>query len=166
MSGLSVQIQRFERECSRTERRCRSPLLPGLSLTRPTDASLSFSPAFFLLFIYFIEEERGQSLQSFALLMSNSAFPQSADLAGQSGFGVCRGKPRRLPDILMGKLASLIWLADVVCHWVSITCHSTLMPLDRADQTMSFDLRSTLKADRERDGERKRKGGGGDGAGH
>lgn len=115
------------------------------------------------LFIYFIEEERGQSLQSFALLMSNSAFPQSADLAGQSGFGVCRGKPRRLPDILMGKLASLIWLADVVCHWVSITCHSTLMPLDRADQTMSFDLRSTLKADRERDGERKRKGGGGGG---
>ncbi len=92
--------------------------------------------------------------------MSNSAFPQSADLAGQSGFGVCRGKPRHLPDILMGKLASLIWLADVVCHWVSITCHSTLMPLDRADQTMSFDLRSTLKADRERDVERKRKGGG------
>lgn len=118
------------------------------------------SPASSSLFIYFIEEERGQSLQSFALLMSNSAFPQSADLAGQSGFGVCRGKPRRLPDILMGKLASLIWLADVVCHWVSITCHSTLMPLDRADQTMSFDLRSTLKADRERDGERKRKGGG------
>lgn len=123
------------------------------------------SPASSSLFIYFIEEERGQSLQSFALLMSNSAFPQSADLAGQSGFGVCRGKPRRLPDILMGKLASLIWLADVVCHWVSITCHSTLMPLDRADQTMSFDLRSMLKADRERwrEKEKRRRG---NGAGH
>ncbi len=136
---------------------------PSRTVTNAAHRCLSLSPASFLLFIYFIEEERGQSLQSFALLMSNSAFPQSADLAGHSGFGVCRGKLRRLPDILMGKLASLIWLADVVCHWVSITCHSTLMPLDRADQTMSFDLRSTLKADRERDGERKRKGGGEEG---
>lgn len=50
------------------------------------------------------------------------------------------GEPRCLADILMGKLASLIWPADVVCHRVSITCHSALMPLDRSDQTTSFDL--------------------------
>lgn len=139
---------------------------PSLTVTNTAHRRLSLSPASFLLFIYFIEEERGQSLQSFALLMSNSAFPQSADLAGQSGFGVCRGKPRSLPDILMGKLASLIWLVDVVCHWVSITCHSTLMPLDRVDQTMSFDLHSMLKADREKRWREKEKRRRGRGAGH
>lgn len=77
--------------------------------------------------------------------MSNSASSPSADLAGHSGFGVAGGEPRCLADILMGKLASLIWPADAVCHRVSITCHSALMPLDRPDQTMSFDLRGLLK---------------------
>lgn len=125
----------------------------------PAPTVIAPLPASFLLFIYFIEEESGQSLQSFALLMSNSAFPQPADLAGQSGFGVCRGKPCRLPDILMGKLASLIWPADVVCRWVSITCHSTLMPLDRADQTMSFDLRK--HAEGRQEGRWREKGRGG-----
>lgn len=142
-----------ENACGQSTDADGGPLLPRLSLRGPArDAS-------FPLFIYFIEEKRGQSLQSFALLMSNSAFPQSADLAGQSGFGVCRGKQRRLPDILMGKLASLIWLDDVVCHWVSITCHSTLMPLDRADQTMSFDLRRQTEREMEGEGENQERGG-------
>lgn len=77
--------------------------------------------------------------------MSNSGASPSADLAGQSGFGVASGEPRCLADILMGKLASLIWLANVVCHRVSITCHSALMPLDRSDQPTSYDLGGPLK---------------------
>lgn len=95
--------------------------------------------------------------------MSNSGASPSSDLAGQSGFGVASGEPRCLADILMGKLASLIWPADVVCHRVSITCHSALMPLDRSDQTTSFDLGSLLKwrTERQREGsrEREKKGG-------
>lgn len=103
------------------------------------------------LFIYFIQQQRGQSQQSFAVLMSNSGSSPSTDLAGQSGFEVAGVEPRCLADILMGKLASLIWPADVVCHWVSITCHSALMPLDRPDQSASFDLRGLLKWWSERD---------------